>query len=93
MTFHTAVAVLDSLTGRCLSGVDITRVLFRPLSHGQISRYLEMEKPYDCAGSFRVEGLGIALFQQVETLDPTALVGLPLIRLTSLLDEMGATLL
>lgn len=65
------------------------RVRFRELEGERIRRYLERERPYDCAGSFKSEGLGIALFRGMEGEDPTALVGLPLIRLVSLLEEAG----
>ena len=62
-----------------------TRVYFRELSDREIDRYLELEQPYDCAGSFKCEGLGISLFQRLEGDDPTALEGLPLIALTRML--------
>lgn len=65
------------------------RVLFRTLSDETIDRYLKREKPYDCAGSFKSEGLGIALFERMIGDDPTALMGLPLIRLTTMLEQVG----
>ncbi len=92
VVFHTAVAVLDSATGHCLSHLDTTRVVFRPLNDSEIRRYLDRERPWDCAGSFKVESLGITLFEQVDTRDPTALTGLPLIGLSRLLRELGVGL-
>jgi len=85
--FHTAVALLDSATDRHLLHVDTTSVVFRHLDDGEIRRYLSREQPYDCAGSFKMEGLGIALFERIESVDPTALMGLPLIALAHLLRE------
>jgi septum formation protein len=64
-------------------------VHFRVLSRARIEGYLERERPYDCAGSFKSEGLGIALFERLEGDDPAALIGLPLIRLIPLLDAAG----
>jgi septum formation protein len=89
--FHTAVSVIDSRrTEPCeFAALDTTRVLFRRLEHGEIARYLERERPLDCAGSFKAEGLGIALFERVESQDPSALIGLPLIALGRLLREAG----
>ena len=69
--------------------VDTTEVRFRNRSDEQLSHYIERERPYDCAGGFKVEGLGISLFEAVETRDPTALIGLPLIWLTGVLGELG----
>jgi septum formation protein len=89
-------------TGLCLynSGSDTARVLcepfhvhFRELDAGQIARYVERERPYNCAGSFKSEGLGIALFERLEGDDPNALVGLPLIRLVTLLAIEGVEVL
>ena len=68
-------------------------VQFRPLSRTQIEAYLDREQPWNCAGSFKSEGLGVALFQRMEGEDPSALVGLPLIRLVSLLAEAGVEVL
>ncbi|HED19880.1 MAG TPA: septum formation inhibitor Maf, partial [Gammaproteobacteria bacterium] len=65
------------------------RVTFRQLSAQQIDRYLKIEQPYNCAGSFKSEGLGISLFESMQGEDPNALIGLPLIRLTSWLNESG----
>lgn len=92
LRFHTAVTVVDSLTGQHGLHVDVTTVRFRILDDHSIGRYLEREQPYDCAGSFKCEGLGIALFDAIENRDPTALVGLPLIALCQLLRERGLDL-
>ncbi|ABK43025.1 maf protein [Magnetococcus marinus MC-1] len=89
VTFYTGVTVLDVASGRMQRAVEPFQVVFRPLSRAQISRYLALEQPYDCAGSFKVEGLGIVLFERLVGEDPTALMGLPLIRLTRMLEAMG----
>ena len=75
----------------CLHSVDLTVVRFRPLRGAEIERYVDAEQPLDCAGSFKCEGLGIALFDAIETADPTALVGLPLIATARLLRDAGFT--
>ena len=67
-------------------------VKFRQLKDDQIERYLQQEQPYNCAGSFKSEGLGITLFEYMEGTDPTALIGLPLIRLTGMLAQAGVVL-
>lgn len=72
--------------------VDTTRVRFRSLSGGEIERYVAAEQPFDCAGSFKSEGLGIALFDAIDSQDPTALVGLPLIATAGLLRRAGFAL-
>ncbi len=87
--FHTAVAVLDAASGDYRLVRDVTRVRFRELRRHDIERYLDHEPALDCAGSFKCEGLGIALFDAIETRDPTALVGLPLIATARLLREFG----
>lgn len=89
--FLTAVCVID---GRQVDGepylhMDITRVQFRPLAPDEIDRYLEREQPLDAAGSFYSEGLGISLFERIDGLDPTGLVGLPLIWLSGVLRDLG----
>ena len=89
VTFLTGLCVLDSATGESLISVDVCRVSFRELSESQIKDYIARENPVDCAGSFKVEGLGIALFRSVSMEDPTTLEGLPLIRLTSALQRFG----
>ena len=87
--FDTAVALLDTKSGTFASRVVPCRVTFRALDAGQIERYLRAEKPYDCAGSAKAEGLGIALIERIDTDDPTSLVGLPLIALAGMLREAG----
>ncbi|MDF3981260.1 Maf family nucleotide pyrophosphatase [Luteibacter sp. PPL554] len=91
VVFHTAVCVIDA-RGDAMTHVDETRVRFRALSEGDITRYVERERPLDCAGSFKCEGLGIALFERIVNEDPTALVGLPLIATSRLLRAAGVTL-
>jgi septum formation protein len=87
--FDTAVALLDTKSSRLETRVVPCRVTFRSLSAAQIERYLRLEQPYDCAGSAKAEGLGIALIERMETEDPTSLVGLPLIALCELLRDAG----
>ncbi len=89
--FHTALCLAHG-DGRRLEAQDTTRVRFRPLGQAEIERYLAAEQPFDCAGSFKSEGLGIALFEAIESDDPTGLVGLPLIATARLLREAGFTL-
>ncbi|MFD0738647.1 Maf family protein [Lysobacter koreensis] len=72
--------------------VDTTTVRFRTLAVDEIARYVDAEQPYDCAGSFKCEGLGISLFDAIDTQDPTALIGLPLIATARLLREAGFAL-
>ena len=91
--FDTAVALLDSRSGKLDTKVVACDVTFRRLSAQQIERYLRLEQPYDCAGSAKVEGLGITLIERIETEDPTALIGLPLIALTRMLADAGAPVL
>lgn len=88
VVFHTAVCVIDT-RGDAFVHVDETRVHFRTLSTEDIERYVERERPLDCAGSFKCEGLGIALFERIANEDPTALVGLPLIATCRLLRDAG----
>jgi septum formation protein len=87
--FHTAVCVRNSSDGTTRVRVVPCRVTFRKLDDGVIERYLEREHAYDCAGSAKAEGLGIALIAKIEGEDPTALIGLPLIALVDLLREQG----
>ncbi|WP_058835192.1 Maf family protein [Luteimonas abyssi] len=89
--FHTGVALAHAGDCRAAS-LDLTRVHFRPLSDQEIARYVDAERPYDCAGGFKSEGLGIALFDAIDTRDPTALIGLPLIATAKLLREAGLAL-
>jgi septum formation protein len=91
--FHTAVTLLDSKTGKSESKVVPCRVVFRALDDARIEAYLRREQPYDCAGSAKAEGLGIALIARIETDDPTSLIGLPLIALTAMLERAGLPVL
>jgi len=91
--FATGVVVLDAASGKLGARLVGCRVTFRRLSAPQIERYLRLEQPYDCAGSAKAEGLGIALIERIDTGDPTSLIGLPLIALTELLAEAGAPVL
>ncbi len=87
--FLTAVTVVCLETGFSGQFTDTTRVCFRALQHDEIERYLQQEKPYDCAGAFKAESLGIALFERITGEDPTALTGLPLIQTAGLLRKAG----
>lgn len=91
--FVTGLCVLDSARGEQRVAVECCTVRFRLLSENSIRDYVERERPLDCAGSFKVEGLGIALFESLHLADPSALEGLPLIRLSSFLAELGAPVL
>ena len=87
--FLTGLALFNSATGACQVDVVPFTVHFRHLNDEQITRYLEAEQPYDCAGSFKAEGLGVSLFRATEGTDGTSLVGLPLIRLIQMLEREG----
>lgn len=87
--FLTGLCVLNTETAIHHTLVVPFDVVFRPLSDEQIEHYLKREQPYDCAGSFKSEGLGIALFERMQGDDPTALIGLPLISLCTLLNREG----
>jgi septum formation protein len=89
VVFHTAVAVVCAETGFHAGALAPVRVKFRSLSADEIENYLRAEQPYDCAGSAKSEGLGITLLAAIESDDPTALIGLPLIRTTQLLRQAG----
>jgi len=89
LRFHTAVCLRCVATDVALIHRDATQVVFRALDDASIERYLRAERPYDCAGSFKSEGLGIALFESIRSDDPTALIGLPLIALARMLREAG----
>jgi septum formation protein len=93
VVFHTGLALFDSRNGACQTAMVDVRSVFRHLSAAEIDAYLRREQPYDCAGSVRSESLGIALFERIESDDPTALIGLPLIRLTSMLRAAGIAVL
>lgn len=88
VAFHTSLCVLGP-DGFRRTHCDLTRVRFRALSAATIERYLQREPALDCAGSFKAEGLGITLFDAIESSDPTALVGLPLIALAAMLRQAG----
>ena len=87
--FLTGLALVDTRRGQHRVTHERYDVVFRDLDEGEIARYVEREKPLECAGSFRMEGLGIALFEKLEGDDPNTLIGLPLIRLCALLREAG----
>lgn len=93
MQFYTALTVWNSRDGVAYSALDCTTVHFRALSDAQLRAYIEREQPYDCAGSFKSEGLGITLFERIEGTDPNALIGLPLIQLVDLLEKFGVAVL
>jgi septum formation protein len=91
--FDTAVSLLDTQSGAIQSRVVPCRVVFRQLDDARIEAYLRREQPYDCAGSAKSEGLGIALIARMETDDPTSLIGLPLIALSEMLERAGLPVL
>jgi septum formation protein len=89
LVFQTAVAVVCRASAFVQQDLAPVRVVFRQLSDAEIEHYLRIEQPYDCAGSARSEGLGIALLEAIDSDDPTALVGLPLIRTCRMLRAAG----
>jgi septum formation protein len=89
VAFHTAVVLRGPASASAREHVDLTVVRFRKLSDHEIMRYVEIDKPFDCAGGFRSEGLGVALMKSIKSKDPTALVGLPLIWLAAALAAAG----
>lgn len=89
VVFHTALAVVHAAAGLILQDMADVRVQFRQLSDAEIERYLRAEQPYDCAGAAKSEGLGIALLERIDNDDPSALIGLPLIRTCALLRQAG----
>ena len=92
VVFHTALAVVCAATGFEQADTAPVRVKFRDLNDDEIERYLRAEQPYDCAGSAKSEGLGIALLDAIDSDDPTALIGLPLIRTCRMLRAAGLVL-
>jgi septum formation protein len=92
IVFHTGVCLIDCASGREWLEVVPYTVHMRELDAAEIERYLRLDRPYDCSGSFKSEGLGVCLFRRMEGDDPTALVGLPLIRLCAWLREAGMLL-
>jgi septum formation protein len=93
VVFYTGLCLFNAATGRCRTICEPFRVCFRHLTTAQIAGYVDRERPFDCAGSFKSEGLGIALFERLDGDDPNALVGLPLIRLVGLLAAAGVDIL
>lgn len=91
--FLTGLCLLNATTGAFDTAVVPTVVQFRPLTSGEIADYVRREQPLDCAGAFKSEGLGIALFERLESEDPTALIGLPLIELCRMLRRAGVAVL
>ncbi len=89
VTFYTGLCLLNAASGERQSAVETTEVCFRTLSDAEIERYVTREPAPDCAGGFKVEGLGISLFRHVRSDDPGILVGLPLIRLCAFLRQTG----
>ena len=87
--FLTAFAVLERPGGRVLEGRVDTECVFRALSETEVERYLDLDRPFDCAGSFKSERAGLALLDRMSSDDPTALIGLPLIALSAALRELG----
>ena len=93
VTFYTGLCVLDSSSNIIKSLVEPFIVHFNNLTQAEIENYLKAEQPYNCAGSFKSEGLGICLFEKLEGDDPNTLIGLPLIKLVSLLKQHGLNVL
>jgi len=93
VTFYTGLSVYDSLLKKTVSLVEPFTVHFKSLSLDEITHYLNAEQPYNCAGSFKSEGLGICLFEKLEGDDPNTLIGLPLIKLVALLKEHNINVL
>jgi septum formation protein len=87
--FHTALALLNARTGALQTSEVPTTVRFRQYDDAEIERYLAAERPYDCTGSARIEGIGIVLVESVSSTDPSALIGLPLIQLAAMLRNEG----
>jgi septum formation protein len=92
-TFYTGVTVYDAKTRESISDFSTYTVTLRALTDEQIISYLDRDRPFRCAGSFKIEGLGIALMEKMEGEDYTSLIGLPLIKLTSLLSQFGVDVL
>ncbi|MCT8126206.1 septum formation inhibitor Maf [Alishewanella sp. BS5-314] len=93
VTFLTGLAVVNAATGKVQQAIEPFVVYFRELSEAEIRHYVAREQPLDCAGSFKSEGLGIALFDKLQGDDPNSLIGLPLIRLLAMLRNEGLNLL
>ena len=93
VTFVTSLTLLNTDTGDIQTVVETFKVVFRTLSAEQIDNYLKKERPYNCAGSFKSEALGISLFERLEGNDPNTLIGLPLIQLIKMLEHEGVDIL
>ncbi len=93
VTFLTGLSVIDTQSEKTITIVEPFDVVFKTLTNNQINQYLYAEKPYNCAGSFKSEALGICLFEKLVGDDPNTLIGLPLIRLVAILEEMGFSVL
>lgn len=93
IVFQTGLCLLNTLTGKKQTICEPYTVVFKKLSTQMIKHYLEKEEPYNCAGSFKSEGLGIALFEKFEGEDPNSLIGLPLIKLVGMLENEGLKIL
>lgn len=92
VTFYTGLTLFNSATGNTQTICEPYKVHFRNLTGEQITRYLEREQPYNCAGSFKSEGFGISLFEKLEGNDPNSLIGLPLIQLIRMLDKEAVSI-
>ena len=93
VTFLTGLSVIDAQTGKTTSLAEPFDVYFRQITAEEITQYLHAEQPYNCAGSFKSEGLGITLFEKLVGDDPNTLIGLPLIKLVAMLKEHGVDVL
>ncbi len=93
VTFYTSICLFDACDNSYKVDIDKFHVSFRQLSREQIENYLSIEKPYNCAGSFKSEGLGIALFSKMEGTDPNSLIGLPLIKLIDMFNSKGINII
>ena len=93
MSFHTGLCLLDSSTDKYQVCVEVSKVTLRKLTRSQIDYYLEKEKPYHSSGGIKAEGIGVALFEKVETNDFNALIGLPLMQLVRMLGQAGVEVL
>lgn len=90
VTFYTGLAVLNSGTSQCEVRIELFFVTFRDnITDDEIARYVELEQPLDCAGSFKSEGLGVSLFSEMKGNDPNTLIGLPTIALLDMLRSQG----
>ncbi|NOR72031.1 MAG: septum formation inhibitor Maf [Methylomarinum sp.] len=87
VNFYTSVCVLDASSGRYYTDIDLCTTYFKKLSDQQILNYVNLDTPYNCAGGFKAEGLGISLFDKIEGEDPNSLIGLPLIKLIKILER------